>query len=765
MNFTSVHKIIYTISVALLLHTSLFAQNTEVVPDSLSNVAIKDKGVLERINILLDDYKTYHKNKNTRREVEILEELTSIYKNVGLELDAFEYLLKLENIFNKRGDYYSRAKTNLEIGRVLIDINLYASANSYLLDVEKSFDLFDDTKLKYECLNLMGYASFKEGKYEESILWYKKSLKQLDEKKDIDEVNSLYQKIGISYQKSGNIEGGISYYKSVISNLDNTITSNVRGILNNNLGVLYSKKEDFPSAKKYFWIALKEIKSTGMYTDILAMTNINLAIVLQRMNNQDKAIFYSKKAKKLALKSDDLYLKNNINYIIANIYYYVTDYHNSLLYIDYVIDDSRNMEDVEMISKSLLFKSKIYGALDNYENERDYKSSYLHEQKKVDDKKLKYDEEQYSLIISVERIEKEELLSQKHTAEDIAKEEIENAEIEVKKTKEAKLLRDKALMLAQHEKDKATIIEIEKNSAINKSKRDSLIAVNAIVHQQMATDKSKSDSIATMLAIQKQRIAENKAYTANEILNRTYIIWILFIAIIIIVLFGFAYQRRLNNKISKERDKSDSLLLNILPSKIADELKSNSKVSPRKYDKVSVLFTDFVGFTKIAEQLSEDELIEELDKYFNVFDNIISKYNLEKIKTIGDSYMCAGGVPIPNESNEIDTVRAGLEIARYVNEDVKLKKSQGLPYWNIRIGINTGTVVAGVVGSKKFAYDIWGDTVNIASRIEANGLEGFVNISETTYNGIKHEYSCVFRGDIIVKNKGAVPMYYVESVK
>ena len=177
-----------------------------------------------------------------------------------------------------------------------------------------------------------------------------------------------------------------------------------------------------------------------------------------------------------------------------------------------------------------------------------------------------------------------------------------------------------------------------------------------------------------------------------------------------------------------------------------------------------MLFSDFVGFTRIAEKLSPRELIDELDKCFGYFDQVTEKYRLEKLKTIGDSFMCAGGIPRANRTHAIDCCLAALEIQAFMNQMKEIKHQQGLDYWELRLGINSGPLVAGVVGHKKFAYDVWGDTVNTASRLESSGLPGKINISLTTYEAIKHLFDCEHRGQVEAKNKGGIDMYFLNGI-
>lgn len=241
------------------------------------------------------------------------------------------------------------------------------------------------------------------------------------------------------------------------------------------------------------------------------------------------------------------------------------------------------------------------------------------------------------------------------------------------------------------------------------------------------------------------------------------------ISFVLVLLLAFGLYRRYkfvhktNKIIEREKNRSNTLLLNILPEETAAELKETGKVLAKKFDSVSVLFTDFEGFTSYAENLPPEKLVDTVDYYFSKFDEIIEKYDLEKIKTVGDSYMCAGGLPYPSDNHATLMVLAALEMLKFV-EDSKSKTDFNETRFNIRIGINSGPVVAGIVGTKKFAYDIWGDAVNIASRMESNSEPGKINISENTYQLIKDEFSCSYRGEIEVKNKGMMKMYFVNKL-
>lgn len=237
----------------------------------------------------------------------------------------------------------------------------------------------------------------------------------------------------------------------------------------------------------------------------------------------------------------------------------------------------------------------------------------------------------------------------------------------------------------------------------------------------------------------------------------------LILIIALIIFRNYLQTSRTNKLLDKQKDQIESLLQNILPAEVAVELQRVGRATPRYYESVSVLFTDFKDFTRHADTLSPQEIVSELNACFIAFDDIIEKHKLEKIKTIGDSYMCAGGIPSPDNMHALNMIHASQEIQAYMKQRNAERISNGLQAWSLRIGIHVGPVVAGVVGRKKYAYDIWGSTVNIASRMESNGEPGMVNISSATYDLIKHVFTCVHRGKIFAKNIGEIDMYFVDE--
>ena len=224
---------------------------------------------------------------------------------------------------------------------------------------------------------------------------------------------------------------------------------------------------------------------------------------------------------------------------------------------------------------------------------------------------------------------------------------------------------------------------------------------------------------------------------------------------------SFNLQKKFNAALLNEKKRSQELLLNILPAEVASELMAKGFADAKHFYDVTVLFTDFVNFTSVTESMTPQQLVSELHVCFKAFDGILGKYHIEKIKTVGDAYLAVAGLPIANPKHAEDVVAAAIEIRNFM---AKRQEEMGSSTFGIRVGINSGNVVAGIVGLRKFAYDIWGDTVNIAARMEQNSEEGKINISDTTYQLVKDKFPCIYRGKIEAKNKGSIDMYYVAAV-
>jgi len=272
---------------------------------------------------------------------------------------------------------------------------------------------------------------------------------------------------------------------------------------------------------------------------------------------------------------------------------------------------------------------------------------------------------------------------------------------------------------------------------------------------------------AANLELQKNKLQlqQNELELKDQALEQKRRIQYLYIAgLVVLVAFSalifrnFNAQKKFNAALMIEKKRSEELLLNILPEEVAAELMNKGFADAKHFYDVTVLFTDFVNFTSVSETMSPQQLVGELHICFKAFDMILGKYRIEKIKTVGDAYMAVSGLPLANANHAGDICAAAIEIRDFM---ANRKKELGNETFAVRVGINSGNVVAGIVGLRKFAYDIWGDAVNIAARMEQNSEPGKINISDTTYQLVKDKYACVYRGKIEAKNKGGIDMYYL----
>ncbi len=291
------------------------------------------------------------------------------------------------------------------------------------------------------------------------------------------------------------------------------------------------------------------------------------------------------------------------------------------------------------------------------------------------------------------------------------------------------------------------------------STRDSIYSqenTKKMVQTRMQYEFDKKEAAAKAEQEQKDALARSKLQKQKLVRNG------FMGGFALVVFFSMAVVRQ-RNKVKKEKKRSDELLLNILPAEVAEELKAKGSADAKLIDEVTVLFSDFKDFTQMSESQSPKDLVAEINECFSAFDLIMQKNGVEKIKTVGDAYMAAGGLPIPNETHAANVLNAALEMQAFMRERRRQRQASGEFFFEARIGVHTGPVVAGIVGIKKFAYDIWGDTVNTAQRMESAGEAGNVNISGSTYELVKTQFACTYRGKIDTKGKGEVDMYFVEG--
>jgi class 3 adenylate cyclase/Tfp pilus assembly protein PilF len=307
----------------------------------------------------------------------------------------------------------------------------------------------------------------------------------------------------------------------------------------------------------------------------------------------------------------------------------------------------------------------------------------------------------------------------------------------------------------------AKAFEYQKNLAKVKDTLFNEITQKKIGSLQFEFDLQKKEGEINLLT--KDQALKETELKRQRFVKNAFAVGSIFLFMIAFIIYrNYRTKVKTNNALDHQKQQIEGLLLNILPAEVAKELQAKGHATPRNYESASVMFTDFKNFTSLADKMPPQKLVEELNDCFIAFDDIIERNNLEKIKTIGDSYMCAGGIPTENDNHVFDVVKASLEIQEYIQKTNEERTKNGRELWGVRIGIHTGPLVAGVVGKKKYAYDIWGSTVNIASRMESNGVPGQVNISSAVYEQVKDVYSCTYRGKIYAKNVGEIDMYLID---
>jgi class 3 adenylate cyclase len=546
----------------------------------------------------------------------------------------------------------------------------------------------------------------------------------------------------------------------------------------NNLGFLSNKAGNFEEAVGFFKQAEILAGATqAMKPDYLFT---NLGIAFNNLGESAKAVENLKKAE--AYESAE---KSYVQHLVATIYLKNKDIYNALRYNETAVKSARKSQNASVLCDAYDVASEIYQQLFEYDKALDFykkhlalKDSLVREerlrQQELDNLHALLERSENALLqdlsdnevkqLTISKLElanttlmlekeKQDLeAAQRQKELDLAQERQRtaeanqrSAELQARQTQQALLLRTKELLAARQQQE---IDNLGKQNEL-----DSLQAAQQAAEQQYQISQLETQKRLKDLEISQQEQKLHGAYRLGGLLA----------ALMLLVFGSWLYGRRLNRRLATEKKRAEGLLLNILPKEVAQELKTKGAATPQRYESVSVVFTDFASFTKISNNLPPEEILKELNACFTAFDDICERHRLEKIKTIGDAYMCAGGIPIKNTTHASDAVAAAREMIDFVKKRNSEHAGSNRPEWHIRIGVHTGEVVAGVVGSKKFAYDIWGDTVNVASRMESNCPTDSVNISEATYELVNHRFTCEFRGKVEVKNRGKMGMYLVKG--
>lgn len=570
---------------------------------------------------------------------------------------------------------------------------------------------------RVDALNLKGYSHFRIGEYAEALKSYNQGLQLAESIKDSTGAADILLRMGYVYHDNEDYIKALDLYQRSLKLYDQTDDIDGKSGVFNEFGSIYRRQGDFDKALEYYLESIKINDSLGKRSANSPMYS-NIGNLYLDKEEYDKAIAYYEKALKIDRQKDSKIAIASSLGGIGSAWSGQEEYKKALQFLEESLEISENIKDIQGGITTRLDIADIYLIKEEYSKAIALSKKSLAEAKEIGD--LGNQEYAYELLYECYRSLKNSSLALEY--------------------------HEKMLALADSVKSEDMIIKLQQMEFAKQMLADSLTQVEKdlqveMQHQEEVRRKDKNKNIAIGVGI-----------------------------LFLILAGGFfsrwRYVKKSKAIIEKEKNRSENLLLNILPAEIAEELKEKGEAEARDFDMVSILFTDFKGFTEQSAKISAAQLIAEINHCFKAFDLICEKYGIEKIKTIGDAYMAAGGLPVPSEDSVLNTVLAGLEMQDFMRKRIQEKKSNSELTFEMRLGIHTGPVVAGIVGVKKFQYDIWGDTVNTASRMESNGEVGQVNISQYTYDLIKENpnFSFTHRGKINAKGKGEVDMWFVEKV-
>jgi len=530
----------------------------------------------------------------------------------------------------------------------------------------------------------------------------------------------------------------------------------------NNVGYSYQKLGNSKEALNYFSQTLEGRQRLGYKDADHIPLLINIGIVQQNLHRPSESVRYLERAEAASINMTE---RAQVNDLMAMAFLASDDIINA---------KNRNEKSLELAKKA---KAKQIEA-------EAYLTASI-----IDEKALAYDDalanykKHLSLKDSLEDAAsnaQQQLLQAEYAIERtqgeiqglIASNQIKDYQIEQLKLEAEN--NAKSTQIAQAAaRAKLQALQLEQKSLEAKNKEREVAVLKAreenqrlkFEQQKLQEEKAVQDLAIAEEHNKVQQLELDKRRAANASLLA--ILALVFI-LACIMIYAFIATRKKNKLlaesreiIKQERDRSDDLLLNILPESTANELKKTGRAAPKKFESATVFFSDFKNFSALSKNYTPVELIAELEGFFGGFDKIIKKYHIEKIKTIGDAYMCASGIPIESNDHALRMVKAAMEMVEFTKTIHAEQIARGKEPWHMRVGINTGPVVAGVIGSNKFIYDVWGDSVNLAARLETAGEPDQINISQQTLDLVKHEIRTMYRGEIEVKNMGAVRMFFV----
>jgi class 3 adenylate cyclase len=710
--------------------------------------------------------------------------LGEICAKSGRTQAALQYFLEAEAKVQNIGNHAALLNIQTALGDLFFREKLYSNARRYYYEVmaAQPNDYHVKEKIADACLMDMRFDS--------AEYFYKILIVRYKEEGDNVRLVQIYQKLANAYDQNGDAGKSLYYYLPIEDLIERFGSAQERGILYNNLGRQYAALRDYGKALEYFRKAeLQCVYIPCQYPEVMFA---NMGVALHNLGDTRQGIEYLIKARNILAARGDKNALASLEHLMATVYFSNNDLYNALTHNDDAIGFAQQSKQPLVLAGAYKTAADLYHGLYEFEKAFDYYQKYLDVMDSVrltEQSRLQQLNQQRTLLAAAEGqikflITRQNIRDLELSQERFERERLEllnkNLELETRRREDEVLLLQK-----QKEVDQATLRE-QTLQALRARQELRLAAQNldAEKQQRIIAELRQQEKIDSAQGLARERevellrrngeIAQLELDKQANFQRFAYGVGGLLSVILGLLAIGWLFARRAsrrlkvqnrkiqaqNREIEEERRKSDLLLCNILPDEVAQELKTKGYATPRNYESATVLFTDFVNFTRLSTQLSPEELIDELNACFLAFDEICERHGLEKIKTIGDAFMCAGGLPLPNQTHPGDAVRAALDMCDWLER--RNREHPRAVFRNMRIGIHTGPVVAGVIGKNKFAYDIWGDAVNLAARLEELGEPNRVNVSEATAQAVEGQFELQYRGEKEVHNKGLVAMYFVE---
>ncbi len=725
MKFIS--KLLLSLSLLIFLNFSLQAQSKI---DSLSSLS-KDLHGKAKISCMIELSWEYFFNNDF--EECILESKEAIklaqdHKDLVGEAKALNILAIVFSHTNNEQEARTHAKKAIEVAKKA-----------------------KNKKEEANALNLLGLSHDKEQDYDKALDYHFQALNIRRNTGDKLGIAKSLNNIGLIYYNRGQYVKAIDYYEEALIIKEELGDILGTGNVCSNIGNIYLNQKNTDKALEYIQKALKLFEQID-YQHGIAVTLNTYGLIYENFENYDKAIEYYKKAKEIHESIGYLAGVSNSLSNIGNAFSLNNNYEEAVKYYNKALNIRTDMEDENGIAISLHVIGIVYAKWKKYDE------AIAHYEKSLEINRRKGNKREISHNLTALA---QTYLNQKKYPLAIS---YYNESLEL--SLELGLLdnsknnyQDLSLISKEMGDYQAALKYFEsyskfQDSILNEDKIEIISRLQTIYE----TEKKEAQ-----IKIQESEIEKKEAENKRQRLVIAFFIMglVMIMGLVGVILKSLQQKKKDNRIIVAEKAKSEELLLNTLPIKVVNDLKKNGKSEPESFDDVTVYFSDVVGFTNMSSQLEPKELINELNDIFTAFDDIMTKYKCERIKTIGDAYMAVCGMPEPNAKHAQNMVEASLEICDYLHKRNEVSKVS----WKIRIGLNSGKVVGGIVGVRKYIYDVFGDTINTASRMESNSEPMRINIANATYELVKDQYHITKREDREIKGKGKMQMFFIDGPK